>query len=75
MRPQLISCQQESEQVELLWVFFSKNQNLYKKQAHLFLYLGPHSWHTEVPRLGLESELQLPADTTATATQDSEPRL
>ena len=27
-------------------------------------------WHMEIPRLGLESELQLPAYTTATATQD-----
>ena len=32
--------------------------------------LGPHLWHMEVPRLGVESELQLPAYTTATAMQD-----
>ena len=32
--------------------------------------LGPHPWHTEVPRLGAELELQLPAYATATATQD-----
>ena len=25
-------------------------------------------WHMEIPRLGVKSELQLPADTTATAT-------
>ena len=31
-------------------------------------YLGPHLWHMEVLRLGIESELQLPAYTTATAT-------
>ena len=30
--------------------------------------LGLHSQHMEVPRLGVESELQLPAYTTATAT-------
>ena len=24
-------------------------------------FLGPHLWHLEVPRLGVESELQLPA--------------
>ena len=27
-------------------------------------------WHMEVPRLGVQSELQLPADTTATAKLD-----
>ena len=33
-----------------------------------FFFLGPHPWHKEVPRLGLELELQLPASTTAKAT-------
>ena len=33
-------------------------------------FLGLHLWHMEVPRLGVESELQLPAYTTATGTQD-----
>ena len=37
---------------------------------YLFCFLGPHLWHMEVPRLGAESELQLPAYTTATATPD-----
>ena len=32
--------------------------------------LGPHSQHMEIPRLGVESKLQLPAYTTATAMQD-----
>ena len=36
----------------------------------LFVYCGRHLWHMEVPRLGVESELQLLAYTTATATQD-----
>ena len=37
----------------------------------LFVYfLGLHLWHVEVPRLGVELELQLPACTTATATLD-----
>ena len=31
---------------------------------------GPHSWHVEFPRPGVESELQLPTYTTATATRD-----
>ena len=35
-----------------------------------FCFLGLHSRHIEIPRLGIESELQLPAYTTATATQD-----
>ena len=35
-----------------------------------FCFLGPHSWHMEVSRLGVELELQLPAYTSATATQD-----
>ena len=33
-------------------------------------FLSLHPWHMEVPRLGVESEPQLPAYTTATATQD-----
>ena len=35
-----------------------------------FVFLGPHPRHTEVPRLGVPSELQPPASTTATATRD-----
>ena len=35
-----------------------------------FIFLGPHPWHMEVPRLGLKSELQLQAYTAATAMQD-----
>ena len=40
---------------------------------YLFLiicFLGLHTRHVEVPRLGVEWELQLPASTTATAMQD-----
>ena len=35
-----------------------------------FCFLGPHLGHIEAPRLGVESELQLPSYTTATATSD-----
>ena len=35
-----------------------------------FSFLGPHPWHMEVPRLGVQSKLQLPAYTTATVTRD-----
>ena len=39
------------------------------------VFLGPQPWHLEVPRLGVEAELQLPAYTTATATTGSQPHL
>jgi len=35
-----------------------------------FSFLGLHTRHMEVPRLGVKSELQLPAHSTATATRD-----
>ena len=35
-----------------------------------FVFLGPLPRHLEVPRLGVQSELQMPASTTAAATQD-----
>ena len=34
---------------------------------YLFSFLGPHLQHMEVPKLGVESELQLPAYVPATA--------
>ena len=36
----------------------------------LFCFLGPHLRLMEIPRLGVNLELQLPATATATATQD-----
>ena len=35
-----------------------------------FSFLRPHLWHMEVSRLGVKSELQLPAYATVTATLD-----
>ena len=35
-----------------------------------FVFFRPHPRHMEVPRLGVKSELQLPAYTIATATSD-----
>ena len=35
-----------------------------------FVFLRPHLQYTEVPRLGVESELQLPAYATVTAMRD-----
>ena len=37
---------------------------------NFFVFLGPHPWYMEVPKLGVESELQLPAYATAIATPD-----
>lgn len=36
----------------------------------IFVILGPHLWHMEIPRLAVELELQLPANAAATATPD-----
>ena len=41
----------------------------------LFVFLGLHPWHMEVPRLGAELELHLPAYTTAIAAATSKPCL
>ena len=38
-------------------------------KVFVFVLLGPHPRHVEVPRLGVDSELQLPACSTATATR------
>ena len=35
--------------------------NYYFVSLFIFIFLGPHLRHMEVPRLGVESELQLPA--------------
>ena len=44
---------------------------VYIYMSHLsFIFLGPYPQHMEVPRLGVYSELQLPAYTTATDTPD-----
>ena len=40
------------------------------KVLFFFVFLGPHLRHMEVPRLGVELELQLLVYTTATATWD-----
>ena len=38
--------------------------------SFLLSFLGLRPWHMEVPRLGVESKLQVPANTTATAMRD-----
>ena len=53
-----------------LWSQFHRNYFFPDIFIYFFLlFLGPHPWHMEVPRLGVQSELQLPAYTTATATR------
>ena len=42
----------------------------YTGTIFLFVFLGPHPQHMEVPRLGVEAELQPLAYTRATATWD-----
>ena len=54
-------------------IFFSLLDALFLFTHFLFClasFLGPHQWHMEVLGLGVESELQLLAYTTATATLD-----
>ena len=48
---------------------YAVHQKLTQHFIYLFIFcfLGLHPWHMEVPGLGVESELQLPAYTTATA--------
>ena len=46
-------------------LYFSNSQSF-----SFFLFLGPHPWHLEVPRLGVKLELQLPTYATATAMLD-----
>ena len=46
--------------------FSSGERNIFLFLNFCFVFLGLHSWHVEVPRLGVESELQPLAHTTAT---------
>ena len=68
---------------DLAWLVFMKNfsylAHMLKKKILgieskslplLFCFLGLYSQHMEVPRLGVELELQLPAYATATAMPD-----
>ena len=61
---------QNSTQLFSLLICFKVQIFLLIYFIYLFLFLGLHLWHMEVPRLGVESEVQLPAYTTATTTQD-----
>ena len=54
----------------LAWFVIQEGRGEKKKKFALFCFLGPHLQHMEVPRLGVKSEPQLLASTTATATWD-----
>ena len=47
-----------------------KQHKMIEKRKDFFFFLWPHLQHMEVPGPGVESELQLPAYTTAMATPD-----
>ena len=52
---------------------FNINESTTYIYFFLFFFLGLHLLHTEVPKLGVESVLQLPAYVTPTATPDPSP--
>ena len=58
----------DGKSLHLSFNFVMNWKLLLKKKSFFFDFLGPHPQHMVVPRLGVESELQLPAYTTATAT-------
>ena len=62
----LVSSEDTERVIDLNWSWGSQGDSNY----YFFFFLGPHLWHMEVPGLGVRSELQLPAYTTATTTQD-----
>ena len=49
---------------------YSGAYNIFIYLFLFFVFLGPHSKYMDVPRLGVEWELELPAYTTATAMRD-----
>ena len=53
------------------WQLVIKRQEFVTLFYFIFVYLGPHPWHREVPRLGVKPELHLLAYTIATAMPDA----
>ena len=54
--------------LELFWLYYCVCDEMIF--WGIFFFLGPPPWHMEIPRLGVQPELQLPANATATAAQD-----
>ena len=65
----LVALCQEWEQRPNIYFLF-KNLYIYTHFFFFFCFLGPHPQHTEVPRLGVKSKLQLLAYITARVTWD-----
>ena len=64
-------CQrQKNVTVHLTSCSSSLRERTWARNPAFFFFLGPYLWRMEVLRLWVQSELQLPAYTTATATQD-----
>ena len=49
----------------IIYLFDDSHFDLCQLLFFFFCFLGPHPWHMQVPRLRVESELQLPAYTLA----------
>ena len=64
---EVVKCDVREEMGTRLWRFLWPFDFIY---LFVFCFLGPHLRHMEVPRLGVESKLQLLAYIRATATQD-----
>ena len=59
--------------VLLLYIIYLHNTHYKIYYIYLYcIYLGPHLWHMDVPRLGVESELHLLACTSATGNRGLE---
>jgi len=65
-----ISTKHQGKQMENSKVTFQIDTCKYSKESLFFFFLGLHLWDIKVPKLGVESELQLPACATATAMPD-----
>ena len=67
-------CEKQRDQMGLLRSIHSEGFLFCLVLLGLFVcllpFLGPHLQHMDVPRLGVESEVQLPVYATATATED-----
>ena len=66
MKSKLLSQFSAANLIQLRYFLFQRG----KSNFFFFCFLGPHLRHMEVSRLGVKSELQLPACTTTTATPD-----
>ena len=56
--------------LKIIFFFFNFHCDFTKFFFSFFVFLGLHPSHMELPRRGIESELEPPAYTTAIATQD-----